>query len=116
MDFIIVLMFLLVMSSVVYRRLVDGKTKNAVPKKRPPLRENRQLVRESSSGVEEEEIPLCVVPDEIVHTTPKKESVDRFPKEKSDGKEKDICPAALRDVAEARRAFIYSEIFRRKYE
>lgn len=116
MDFIFVLVFLLVVSSVVYQRLVGGAGKEAVAGKRPPFEDIGRQVPDELPDVEQE-VPPCTVLDEIVRPLQKeKQHEEQVAGKKPDVVEKHIHPAALKDVSEARRAFIYSEIFRRKYE
>lgn len=121
MDFIIVLIFLLVMAAAVYRRLLDNAKKDAARKCRPPLHETPPSRETDAPAFEAEGVPVfspCAEGEGSPSQKKKKGKKQgvRKPEKKTEQPQEARPLADLRNVSEARRAFIYSEIFKRKYE
>lgn len=126
MDFIFVVIFFLLVAAGVYQRMLDSNAKkNAPGKQRPPLHEVPRSFEADKPLFEMEEPPLYVYKEKEEKSPERKKKKKterkraeslRMTEEKKGEKEDRHPLAALRNASEARRAFIYSEIFRRKYE
>ena len=117
MDFITVLIFLVVMAAVVYQRLMENAKKDAGRKRQ----QKTTLPKETEVPVEEQEtpedIPYIYGKEESERVPVRKIEKDAERHRKKTEEKKDTHPlSVLRNASEARRAFIYSEVFRRKYE
>lgn len=127
MDFIIVIIFMLVMAAVFYRRLMENARKDAARKKKqhPPVEKHRPSMEADPAGDVPEEVPAPMVMYVSEANAPvpvprekkgKKRNMSSVAERTPERMEKRHPSVALKNVSEARRAFIYSEIFKRKYE
>lgn len=115
---------MLVMAAVFYQRVTDNIQKKAAKKKTASPHQTFQPVQEKPFVQTEGEysVPSYISVEEGPSVRKKKERKKRneMPAErKEQGKEKgnEIHPLpSLKNASEARRAFIYSEIFNRKYD
>lgn len=127
MDFIIVIIFMLVMAAVFYRRLMENARKDAARKKKqhPPVEKHRPSMEADPARDVPEEVPAPMVMYVSEANAPvpvprekkgKKRNMSSVAERTPERMEKRHPSVALKNVSEARRAFIYSEIFKRKYE
>lgn len=127
MDFITVIIFMLVMAAVFYQRLMENARKDAARKKKqhPPVEKHRPSMEADPAGDVSEEVPAPMVMyvNEANAPVPaprekkgKKRNMSSVAERTPEQMEKRHPSVALKNVSEARRAFIYSEIFKRKYE
>ncbi|MBU3856753.1 hypothetical protein QUW17_11625 [Bacteroides gallinaceum] len=127
MDFITILVFMLVMAAVFYQRVTDNIQKKAAKKKTASPHQTFQPVQEKPFVQTEGEysVPSYISVEEGLKNTSVRKKKERkkrneMPAErkeqgKEDGNEIHPLPS-LKNASEARRAFIYSEIFNRKYD
>ena len=121
------IIFMLVMAAVFYRRLMENARKDAARKKKqhPPVEKHRPSMEADPAGDVPEEVPAPMVMYVSEANAPvpvprekkgKKRNMSSVAERTPEQMEKRHPSVALKNVSEARRAFIYSEIFKRKYE
>lgn len=122
MDLMTVVVFLLIMGSFFYKRLTDAARKDAArkPARRPAAQKNIHPAEKPVPEIRKKApdtpyMPAIIKENAMQRTRNRKKTPPTI--EKGPVKtEENHSLAALKNVSEARRAFIYSEIFNRKYE